>query len=466
MNALVTAPPQTAAPIPLNFHPRRVKTRLYGDQVFVVDRLSGRWLFAPAEKAPSIRQVTDAEHGTRFSGDGEKWVSILSHEGIGADVPEKNFDALRMLILKLTDACHLRCTVCYSYEDLSKARVLDETQARNAIEQSLELCPDILQVLLHGGEPLLVWPLIERLVEFAENTAARLGKRVEFTGQSSFTRLTDRIVDFSREHQIRWGLSLDGDAGINDQIRVDHKGRGTYHQVMQALHTWPTFVRAAGVMATITRVNAHRLLDVARHIRSLDFTGFDWSLFQPIGRARHRPEFGIDTAVLAASWKGLFEAVLSGEFDGFTVQPVKKYIDQFFFGATANMCLRPKCGAGRDLMSLSANGTIEACDCIDPTRADISDLGNARDTSIGQARQSVKAQNIRARDMSEAPDCSTCPWYSMCGGTCLAYASTLDDKSPLYCAMSKSNYDAIAAEVAGSGDRIIRYLASLECRPS
>jgi uncharacterized protein len=449
-----------AAPLPLTFHPQRVKTRRYGDQVFVVDRLSGKWLFAPATREKEIRGIGESQHGARQE-EGQ-WIQLLSREGLGVDLPTPSFDAMRVLILKITSSCNWRCGLCYDFETEERARVLDETIARNAIEQAIELTPDILQILLHGGEPMLAWPLIESLVVFAEETAMRLGKRVEFTGQSNFSRITDRIVAFSQEHRISWGVSLDGPAVLNDVHRVDNKGKGTHALFMDALQQWPDFVRGAGVMATITSVNAHRLLEVARHIRDLGMPGLDWSLFQAIGRARHRQDFAFDPALIVQSWNEVFEAVMLGEFDGFKINFVTSRINNFFYGGAGNMCLRPKCGAGRDLMSLSADGTIEACDCIDPMRPDIANLGNMLSMSLKVARESDKAVRMRARDMSNAPSCSTCPWFSMCGGTCLAYAKSLDAKSELYCALSMGTYDTIARECAVSGDRISRYLESLE----
>ena len=89
--------------------------------------------------------------------------------------------------------------------------------------------------------------------------------------------------------------------------------------------------------------------------------GWDWSLFQPIGRGRSGGLFQVDIDKLCGSWGQLFDAVADGEFDGFLVQPVKKYLDNFLHGPGGNMCLRPKCGAARDLLSISANGTGSSC---------------------------------------------------------------------------------------------------------
>ena len=85
-------------------------------------------------------------------------------------------------------------------------------------------------------------------------------------------------------------------------------------------------------MSTVTRINDSLLLESARYFRDLGMAGWDWSLFQPIGRGRSGGLFQVEIDKLCGSWGQLFDAVADGEFDGFLVQPVKKYLDNFLHG--------------------------------------------------------------------------------------------------------------------------------------
>ena len=384
----------------------------------------------------------------------------LVDAGVGVSSSERHFDELTTLIVKMTSGCNLACTYCYDFEPEERGSRINLDGARAAISEAIELVPKQLWVILHGGEPMLAWPRIEELVLGTEEFAARAGKVVRFTGQTNMTRLTDRIVSFSEEHDVAWGLSLDGPAHLHDAARVTHSGQGSYAMIEQSLRTFPRFVRKSGVMSTITSINQDHLLEVARHVRDLGFPSWDWSLFQPIGRgASSAMAHELDTARVLSSWSDLLCAVEDGEFDGFRVAPVTKYLENFISGPGANMCMRGECGAGRDLMSLSADGTIEACDCIDRA-GPLGNLGNIASNTLTDARSSERNQQIRSRDVGST-HCSECLWYGVCGGTCMAHAGGEDAVWGLGCELAKLAFDRISWSLC-HGNRLVDYLETLK----
>jgi uncharacterized protein len=218
-------------------------------------------------------------------------------------------------------------------------------------------------------------------------------------------------------------------------------------------------------MTTITSATDEHLLTIARYFRDLGLSCWDWSLFQPIGRGRMTAqaiEFSIDAVI--DSWNELFDAVIGGEFDGFPVMPVLKYVDNFLDGPGNNMCMRKECGAGRDLLSLSADKTIEACDCIDPS-GDLSNLGKfdpAVPHALKAAKDGDKAKLIRSRDV-RVGRCDTCIWLAVCGGTCLAHAGELHGVWEAQCELALNAFGRVAASVTQS-NALRRYRESCQRR--
>lgn len=441
------------------FDASRVRALPRNKSLLVMDRLSGAWLTLQGDAASlfPLLAAEPADLPSTLVPKLEKLTELLLEHRVGAPGSERHFSDLNTIILKLTNACNHACRYCYDFEKFESSTTLDVDLARRAIEQGLDLAEPSLCVILHGGEPMLLWDLIEELVRFGEDLARQKGKRIAFVGQSNFSRMNDRVVSFSQQHGIAWGVSVDGIAEVHDTHRVDHRGRGTYDQFRSALERYPNFVRRCGVMSTITAANQSRLLEAARHFRDLGMATWDWSLFQPIGRGRASAGFGIDTEVLLEAWDELFDAVESGEFDGFPVAPVRKYLLNFISGPGANMCMRSECGAARDLLSISATGAIEACDCIDPTGA-LAGLGNLAAGTLSDARASPVAEKIRGRDLRRAP-CADCIWFAVCGGTCLAHAPSLDEVWADGCAVAMRAFDRISDSVTRS-DRLVTYLQS------
>jgi uncharacterized protein len=152
--------------------------------------------------------------------------------------------AFRQYVLKLHARCNLACDYCYLYEmgdsswrdrprlmapatlDRACARIVEHVQA-HAIER--------LQVVFHGGEPLLAGP--EPMARAATTLRAALpaATHVDFVVQTNGVLLTEAVLDRLHEHDIRVGVSLDGDRTDHDRHRRYSDGRGSHEDVERAL---------------------------------------------------------------------------------------------------------------------------------------------------------------------------------------------------------------------------------------
>lgn len=439
----------------------RVHALPRGGKLLVMDRLSGRWLFLPNDCLSLLRLLSCRATGldpsllikpSLLTKMDEIRKLLVEHE---VGVPSRRtFDGFNTLIIKLTKACNIACTYCYDWEHGDKPQVLDPALARKALADAIATCDGRLNIIFHGGEPTLVWDMVEQLSLEARSLARARGVTLRLTGQTNLTRLNERMVRFSLRQNIFWGVSIDGVPEVNDLFRITRNGKGTYHYFEDALRRYPAFVRRCGILSTITSANDSRLLETAEHFRDLDMPSWDWSLFQPIGRAREAHGIPFRIEALLESWEELFEAVVAGRFDGFAVMPVKKYLDNFLRGPGANMCMRPECGAARDLLSISYDGTISACDCIDTT-GPLARLGHIGGTSFEEALHSPTAQAIRGRNVQHL-QCGECIWFGVCGGTCLAHAGAVDRIWEDSCRLSLLAFDRISQSLSQS-ERLLDY---------
>jgi len=431
------------------------------DKTLVIDRITGRWVMFPQEAEeilPLVGHNSAFINEPRLAKSVSDLTRILEDRGIGIDTPFVN-ETLNTVILKLTKACNLACTYCYDFEQEDKARHMDKLIALETIYQSIDLCKGKINFILHGGEPMLVWGLIEELVTAARSYAFSRGVTVNFIGQTNLTRVDEKKIRFSLDNGIRWGVSFDGMPALHDKYRINHQGQGSYDNMVQLIKKYPDFIRRTNALSTITSATQDHLLEIAAHTQELGFSGWDWTLFQAIGRGRNSTEFDIRIDALIDAWDQLFDAILAGKFTGFAINPVLKYVSNFLEGPRDNMCMRSKCGAGRDLLSVAFDGTIEACDCIDPC-GPLSNLGNMKTDSLSAAKNSPKADYIRSRDV-ETLQCGSCMWQAVCGGTCMARAGGVQEISEHECLLSMHVFDRISASLANS-DLLIQYKKSCD----
>lgn len=179
---------------------------------------------------------------------------------------------------------------------------------------------------------------------------------------------------------------------------------------------------------------------------------WDWSLFQGIGMGRdHCEGFAFSVERVIAAWNALLSSVERAEFMGFHVKPVTDYLHNMILGPGSNMCMRQKCGAARDLLSISADGTISACDCID-RKGPLGLLGLVQLDHPGSLRRALDSETanlIRSRDVTTGK-CDECIWLAQCGGTCLAHADTLHGIYDTQCRLALNAFPRIAASITES----------------
>jgi uncharacterized protein len=354
-----------------------------------------------------------------------------------------------LLILKMVGFCNLACTYCYDYNSVTYRQFMTIETAEKAISQALGRVSPRLNILFHGGEPLLAFEAIRSLVSFARSKASEMGKTVEFSIQTNGTKFTDEIVEFLLSERFSVGVSLDGPAVINDRLRVDHAGSGHHAEIERALRDYPGLMDSVGVLTTVTRYNVNQLPQIAEYVRDLGIRVWDTTLFQAEGRGTGKSDdFAPAAEDVIQAYLSLLDGIEEGKFERIEICPLLHYIRNVLFYRQGNMCMRSGgCGAGRDLVSISVDGTIEACDCIKEPELR---LGSMNSSTLDEALDNQAAKAIRSRTESTLEPCATCDVRVFCGGTCLAKAGGLAKIDTLECQLSLAVFPAIFERIASS----------------
>lgn len=149
---------------------------------------------------------------------------------------------LNQIILEVTQSCNLQCRYCtfsdhYQTFRMPSQQVMSFETAQKALElvfahigqrENREFV-----VGFYGGEPMLQFPLVRRITEFAHELFA--GWTLRHTITTNATLLTDEILDFLEKYDFGVLVSLDGPPQNHDAKRVFHDGRGTYAEVREKL---------------------------------------------------------------------------------------------------------------------------------------------------------------------------------------------------------------------------------------
>jgi uncharacterized protein len=329
---------------------------------------------------------------------------------------------LRQFVLKVHARCDLSCDHCYVYEgaDQSWGRrpvvMPDSTVARIVQRIAEHAATHNLQqvnVVLHGGEPLLVGvsPLEKIIKALREGLTGRcdLDLRIHTNG----VQLNEQFCDMFARHGCKVGISIDGDRAANDRHRRYASGRSSYNQVVRAIN----LIRSAsyrhlylGLLCTIDLHNDplavyKALLDFAppRIDFLLPHATWDEPPWRPSGQGSDYADWLI---TIFDHWNA----------DG--RQPGIRLFDSIIRTARGQQSLTESLGlTPSDLIVLETDGSYEQVDSLKVT------FDGAPATGFNVFSHSLDDvaghPGIMARQSGRAglcQQCQSCPVVSDCGG--------------------------------------------------
>ena len=196
-------------------------------------------------------------------------------ENIAHDFRKKKF-TIKALCLHVAHTCNLNCSYCFasqgkyhgeravmSYEVGVKA--IDFLIANSGYHKNLDID-------FFGGEPLMNWDVVKKLVSYGRSQEAIHGKNIRFTLTTNGVLLDDEVTEFCNREMHNVVLSLDGRPEVNDRFRVDLAGHGSYERIVP---NFKRFVEARGdrsyyMRGTFTHFNTDFVNDI-RHMLDLGF---------------------------------------------------------------------------------------------------------------------------------------------------------------------------------------------------
>lgn len=150
----------------------------------------------------------------------------------------------QQFILKVHSRCNLACDYCYVYRSADQSWQDQPVRMSTAtVFHTIERIAEHVQahalgrieVVLHGGEPLLAGPELFRYLATGLGSALPGDVQVDLYVQTNGTLIDEAMLRVLDEHGIRVGVSLDGNSGANDMSRYYPDGRGSHADIAAGL---------------------------------------------------------------------------------------------------------------------------------------------------------------------------------------------------------------------------------------
>lgn len=134
------------------------------------------------------------------------------------------------LVFNVTESCNLSCDYCiysgkYDRERTHNNKKMSFETAKNAMDSFLRSVADPLMISFYGGEPLMNFPLIEKIVDYSKSNSSK-NKKI-FSIATNFVN-AEKYIDYLIENNFYIQISLDGPKEVHDKYRIDRKGNPTF----------------------------------------------------------------------------------------------------------------------------------------------------------------------------------------------------------------------------------------------
>lgn len=325
---------------------------------------------------------------------------------------------VKALCLHIAHACNLSCRYCFAGEgEYSGDRSLMSFEVgKKALDFLVEHSGTRrnLEVDFFGGEPLLNFDVVKRLVAYGRELEQAHDKHFRFTLTTNGVLLDDDIIDFANREMDNVVLSIDGRKEIHDKMRPAKDGSGSYDRI---LDQFKKVAESRGqnkyyVRGTFTHYN----LDFVEDVLHLADEGFQQISVEPVVAGPDEP-YAIreeDISVICEGYDRLAREMLKREKEGRGFNFFHYMID-----LTGGPCVYKRlsgCGSGTEYLAVTPWGDLYPCHQF--VGKEEFCLGNVDDGITNtKTRDEFKLCNVYAKE-----ECRNCFAKFYCSGGCAANA--------------------------------------------
>jgi len=341
-----------------------------------------------------------------------------------ANILAKRDSVIKALCLHVAHTCNLDCEYCFAAQGKYRGEraLMSYDVGRRALDFLVENSGTRhnLEVDFFGGEPLMNFDVVKRLVEYARDIEEKCGKHFRFTLTTNGMLIDDDVIDFCNREMDNVVLSLDGRKEVHDRFRKTAGGNGSFDVIV------PKFKKLVDarkngsyyMRGTFTHFNPDFTEDIAT---MLDL-GFDELSMEPVV-CPPTDKYALtdeDKEILYGQYEKLADMMIERRKAG---KPFTFY--HYMLDLDGGPCIYKRisgCGSGTEYLAVTPTGELYPCHQF---------VGN-KDYLMGDIWQGVTRTDIRDKfkkcNAYSRKECEECWARLYCSGGCAAnaYNSTGD----------------------------------------
>lgn len=339
-------------------------------------------------------------------------------EDMAGKFKERSGNVVKALCLHVAHTCNLNCSYCFASQGKyhGDRALMSFEVGKRALDFLIENSGKRrnLEVDFFGGEPLMNWDVVKRLVQYARSVEKEHNKNFRFTLTTNGMLIDEDVIEFANKEMSNVVLSLDGRKEINDLKRVDYAGNGSYDKIVPK---FKQLVESRGgqgyyMRGTFTHANPDFTKDVF-HMADLGFTELS---MEPVVSSPDDPAAltPADLEIVKEHYEILAKEMIKRKKEGrgFTFY-------HYMLDLTEGPCVYKRisgCGSGTEYMAVTPWGDLYPChQFVGDEAYKLGDIWQGVTNDV--LREEFRSCNAYARE-----DCKDCWAKLYCSGGCAANA--------------------------------------------
>ena len=382
------------------------------DRQTLIEKTASKY---PAEPLSDIEECYDQI--TELKNAGKLFCEDAFKPMAGA-LKAKTSGVIKALCLHIAHTCNLNCSYCFASQGKyhGERALMSYEVGKRALDFLVENSGSRhnLEVDFFGGEPLMNFDVVKKLVEYARSIEKEKNKHFRFTLTTNGVLVDDDVIDFANKEMSNVVLSLDGRKEVHDRYRVDYAGNGSWEKIVPKFQKFVKERRDKDyyMRGTFTHANPDFLED----IKTMLDLGFTQLSMEPVVAAADDPSALTeeDKPIVEKQYEELAKLMLKRDKEG---RPFTFY--HYMIDLKGGPCIYKRisgCGSGTEYMAVTPWGDLYPChQFVGDEKFKLGDIYNG--VTNKSMQNEFASCNVYAR-----PDCADCWAKFYCSGGCAANA--------------------------------------------
>ena len=382
------------------------------DRGEIIEKLSKTY---PATEKSEIEECYEQIEELKNRG---KLFAPDTFEGMAGKLKEKTAGVVKALCIHIAHTCNLNCSYCFASQGKyhGDRAMMSFEVGKRAFDFLIENSGNRrnLEVDFFGGEPLMNFDVVKKLVEYARSIEKQHNKNFRFTLTTNGMLIDDDVIDFANREMSNVVLSLDGRKEVHDRYRVDYAGQGSWEKIVPKFQK---LVKAReGKNYYMRGTFTHQNPDFLEDIKVMLDLGFNELSMEPVVCAKGDPSelTPEDMEIVKDQYEKLAELMLQKDKEG---KPFTFY--HYMIDLTGGPCIYKRisgCGSGTEYMAVTPWGDLYPChQFVGEEKFKLGDIWQG--VTNKEIQGEFAACNVYARE-----ECRDCWARLYCSGGCAANA--------------------------------------------